>query len=102
MGWYCVLLFYPVICLLFCCVSRVRLGSVCCALNEILGCFPSSPGASHAPCEFACCLSATLSAFHLLVRPCARILIDVHFHLEVMVVEAWCFGQRISLMIAAL
>ena len=32
----------------------------------------------------------------------ARILLVVHFLLEVMVVEPRCFGQRISLMIAAL
>ncbi len=71
--------------LLFVSSTAVFLGwalrCVCCALNEILGCFPSSPGASHAPCGFACCLSATLSAFHLLVRPCAQILLDVYFHL---------------------
>ncbi len=39
---------------------------------------------------------------HLLSGLFRHIVIVVHFHLVVMVVEAWCFDQRISLMIAAL
>ncbi len=38
----------------------------------------------------------------LLTGLCERILLDLHFHLEVMVVEAWCSCHMISLMNAAL